>query len=533
MKTVRAIFKRLERWLPFILLAALVAGGYANSLGNEFVSDDIPAIALSPEIGSWSAVFSDLLFPLRPLFYLAVYRAFGPVPAPFRLLNIIFHLGSVFVLYLLVSGMRTRRTGFWAAAVLAVHPLAVEAVGWISGGPYAQSAFFLLLSLLFLDRSARNGRCYFFSLAAFVAGLMSSDKAVFFPLAAALFVIYFQDIRKRWRALVPYFFLAGIWAVFLLARIEGRRGDLRIEHYQSEAFYNPLVQLPVAITSYLELGLWPLRLTLYHSEMTFTFSGIVFRWLILASLGVLVCASFRRRRPEAFWMLFFLFSLAPTLTPLAVAWVVAERYVYAGLAGLAAAGTGAILNLLSFRPKTAGGILTAVVLLLLARTARRNLDWKSEDTLWPSAARFSPSSPANHNNLGDLYSRRGQWEKAEASFRRAIELKPGYADAYHNLAGVYLRVGRIDLAEMKYRRAIHYNPRLWQSRLQLGAILFNRGDRLPALEQLEAAADVNPSAAEIRFNLGVVYRALGREGEAARQFRIASELDPDLAPPPR
>ncbi len=72
----------------------------------------------------------------------------------------------------------------------------------------------------------------------------------------------------------------------------------------------------------------------------------------------------------------------------------------------------------------------------------RNFDWKNQDTLWLATAKTSPSSHQNHNNLGDLYARRGEYEKAVEEFKKAIELKPDYGDAYHNLANVYHQIGK-------------------------------------------------------------------------------------------
>lgn len=515
---------RLNAPVAMLILLALAAAVYANSLPNAFVSDDIPAIAASDDIGQWSAVSREPLFPLRPLLYLIVYRVFGLRPAPFRALNILFHCGGVLVLYLLVRRLQGSRAAFWAGAITAVHPLGTEAVSWISGGPYAQSAFFLLLSLLLLDISRESGTYYPWSLAAFVAGLISSDKAIFFPLGAGLFVLYFQG--RRWRKILPFFLLGAIWAGFLLARIGERRESLAAEHYLESTFINPLYQVPVATSSYLELATWPIRLTLYHSEMVFTPGEILLRWIVFSGLAVFAVFLCRRRRPEGFWLVFFFLSLLPTLTPLGISWVVAERYVYLGLAALAAAAAGLFdFSAGGRRIRDASGVLGCLVLALLAaRTVRRNLDWRTEDSLWLAAARFSPSSSANHNNLGDLYSRRGEWAKAAASFRRAIELQPGYADAYHNLAGVYRRTGFNELAEENYLRAIHYNPRLWQSRLNLADLLFRRGEIPAALEQLLAAAAINPREPSIRHNLGAVYRELGEPGEAARQFAIADQL---------
>ena len=95
---------------------------------------------------------------------------------------------------------------------------------------------------------------------------------------------------------------------------------------------------------------------------------------------------------------------------------------------------------------------------LSVRTITRNADWKNQDTLWLATAKTSPSSPQNHNNLGDYYGRQGDLEKAAEEFKTAIKLKPNYGDAYHNLANIYHQMGEDDLAIENYRKALSFNP---------------------------------------------------------------------------
>ena len=127
----------------------------------------------------------------------------------------------------------------------------------------------------------------------------------------------------------------------------------------------------------------------------------------------------------------------------------------------------------------------------------RNIDWKDEDHLWLAAAKASPSSPQNHNNLGDYYARHGDLEKAAEEFKKAIELKPNYGDAYHNLANTYQKMGKIAEAIENYQKALSFNPRLWQSYQNLAALYFEQQDFESARENLEKAIGLNSQEANL------------------------------------
>ena len=120
--------------------------------------------------------------------------------------------------------------------------------------------------------------------------------------------------------------------------------------------------------------------------------------------------------------------------------------------------------------KTVIAIVAIAIILLFIRTLVRNRDWQDQDHLWLAAERTSPSSQQNHNNLGDLYSRRGDLKQAEWHFKKAIEINPSYADAMHNLANTYVMMGKFEEAIKWYEDALKNKPSLWQSQRQLEAV---------------------------------------------------------------
>lgn len=487
-----------QRRKIFVFLAFLVFLVYANALGNDFVSDDIRGIVNNEHLGNLDYALANKFNFVRPLLYFIIYKIAGLTPSFFRVINIFFHLGSVWSVFVLLSLMTTPPLPIFVASIFAIHPILTESITWISGGGHVQYSFFLLISfvtyLFYLSR--KDNKVLILSLLSFLLALNSSEKAIVLPLLFLLFLFSFQKLSKKWVSLVPFFLTCGYVGLKYLraGAIEQRITSLQAEFYQEPTTYNPLLQIPIAITSYLKLIFWPKNLTLYHSEMIFSQGEYFLRLVIfIVFLGIIIY-SYKHNRHIFFWLSFFIISLLPTLTPFGISWIVAERYVYLGSIGIFV-----VIALLIqkigqiFKNKNVSYAILGVILIALSiRTIVRNNDWRNQDTLWLAAAKTSPSSPQNHNNLGDLYGRRGDFEKSIYHFKKAIELKPGYAAAYHNLGNTYQLIGKINLAIENYQKALSFNPNLWQSHQNLAVIYYQQGKLDLVRQELKKLLQIDP-----------------------------------------
>ena len=526
-------FKQNYWALAFLCLLVLVV--YFNSLGNEFLSDDIPTIVENENIANYGYYLKNYpLLLLRHFYLITIYKVFGLKPVFFRLGNIFFHLGSVITIYGIFSFLATPFLALSVSSIFAVHPILIEAVAWISGGIHAQYSFFLLLSfgLYLLARKKPLNKYYLFSLISFILALSSCEKAVPLPLIILVFELSKDQLSKFWKKIIPYFILSGVWAFWVLfgGAFAGKTTALRTEYYQQGGFYNPLTQVPTAITSYLKLIFWPDKLTLYHSEMLFsTGEYLIMALITLGFFGLIVYTFFKKKyRHCSFWLAFFVIALLPMLTPIKIGWIVAERYVYLGSLGIfAIAGMGIEKISHWAKSKEFGYLVLGTLLVILSiRTIIRNVDWKNQDNLWLAAGKTSPTSPQNHNNLGDLYSRRGEFEKAVVEFKTAIALLPNYGDAYHNLANTYLQMNKIDPAISNYQKALECNPRLWQSHQNLAAIFAQTGQLDLAEEHLKKALAISSNNPNLHLALAIVYQEQGKTKEAQAELQKTLEIDP-------
>ncbi len=522
----------LTRWWVFPFLIILVFIAYFNSLGNDFVSDDIATIKDNILISQinyfWKEPYYNIFnFSFRSFINFIIYHLFILNPLPYRLSNIFFHAGSTILIYLLLKHFFKSSIPLFAASIFAVHPILAESVGWISGGPYSNGAFFALFSFLTYLNAKRIRSLYFLSLVLFLLALLSSEKLFVFPLIITLYEILWGSLNN-WRKLLPFWIIMGLSA-FNLAGLLNTRADLVAKiSLQDTGINNPFLQIPIAVTSYLELIFWPQNLTLYHSEMNFT-QLEYFLYLVIFTIFLgLIFYFLKRERKIFFWLMFFLVSLAPTLTPFRVSSIVAERYVYFASVGIFVFIAWLIENIgHPFKTKKIIYFIFIPILLVLAtRTVVRNNDWKNQDTLWVATAKTSPSSFQNHNNLGDLYMRQNDPERAIEEFKKAIELKPNYADAYHNLANTYYQLKNYGVAAVNYKKAIDLDPSIWQSYQNLATIYFAEEKLDVARENLEKAVSLNPKSSNSYVFLGTIYSEMGEKIKAKENLERALELEP-------
>lgn len=513
-----------------IFLTSLVLITYFNSLNNAFVSDDIADIAKNPKLGSFSYVTSHSFGFIRPLLYFLAFKIGGSTPAFFRSINLFFHLGSVILLYVIVRRLHNSSVAILSSAIFAVHPGFGEAIVWISGGSYPQATFFLLLSFLFYLLQKKGVIYYLSSLIFFYFSFISQMVVVVFPAALVIYELSFSNLKQNFKKIVPFAFLSVVLFLFPLFQVSERVHTLETVHYQQIGIENPLLIIPIAISSYLQLIFWPKDLTLYHSELSLSNLGFVFSWLLVVSFLIILIFSFLKDKKIFFWSSLFILALLPTLVTASfhLTWIVAERYLYLPSVGAVTATVAALFK--TTHSKKAQiiliSILSLIILGLSIRTIVRNIDWQSEDNLWIATGKTSPSSPNTWNNLGDVYGRRGDKQKAAQAFIKAIELKPNYADAYHNLGNTYAEMGEKEKALESYKHAASQSPILWQSYQNMAAIYFDNGETSLALQSMQKAISINSNEPILMINMGIIYLKVGDRVAAARYFNQALQLDP-------
>lgn len=512
-----------------LLLTFLITAVYINSLNNVFLSDDF-GLSRDKNIGSLAYAFSNPLSFARPLLNYITYHIGGMQPISFRLINIFFHTGNTWLIYIILTYLINKKVALFSALIFAVHPILIESVTWISGGTFSQGAFFFLLSLFFYIRSKNNLKFYLGSIVTYFLATNSSVVTLSLFMIYPLYELTFGNILKNWKKNIPFFVISIIIGLFHFGNIAPRLTTQKTIFYTDPSPHiNLFVQIPVAITNYLELIFWPAGLTLYHSELFYTPLTFGIRAVLFVLFLAFVGYMFFKNRIIFFWLSLFLISLAPTLTPFGVSWVVAERYVYLGTLGVIVAFS-YVLYLLYKKERFKVPVTVFIVLAVItlgARSIWRNIDWANEDNLWIATAKTSPSSQNTHNNMGDVYFRHKDYPKAIMEFTKAVTINPRYGDAYHNLGNAYYMNGNIQEAINSYKKGLSINPRIWQSYEALAVIYDSQKKYQEAKEVLEKALAVNPAESELYLYLGIVSLQMNDSLKAKEYYEKGLRVNPE------
>lgn len=538
--------KFLKRnWLPLSFITIIILMAYRSILHYEFVIDDVGSVDAYQRFKDLIPFYKSPAESTRSLMYLIMYTVGQGKPAAFHIVSLFFHIGSIWLIYAVISRMINRSVAFLVGLLAAVHPLFVEPVTWISGSPYVQYSFFALLSLLFyihldpvhakstsLSHHNKKFRWHIYTgaLAAFIFATLMSEKAIVFPLLVALYEFSFGSIKKNWRRLLPFFLLSCLWTLFYIPRAQARIVTHANEYHLQVGLDNPLIQVPVAITSYFQLIFWPDKLSIYHSELLFGWPELIIRFVGFISFLGLIVFFFKKNKLIFFWLSWFFISLLPTLLPMRLSWVYAERYAYLGSMGIFTVVCYYYVRLFfSQRLRVlAGLIFFAVIASLTIRTYIRSLDWQSEDDLWIATAAASPSDFKTHNNVGTVYMKRGNNQLAEKEFLLALAMNKHYADPYYNLGLLYMNNNLFDHAEKNYLFAIKEKPTFWQAYNGLSIVYianqkFDKGE-----EYAKKTVALQPQSPAGYNNLGLIYQVTGKYNLAIKNFKTATALNPDL-----
>ncbi len=301
-------------------------------------------------------------------------------------------------------------------------------------------------------------------------------------------------------------------------------------------FYNPLFQYPTAIPKYLQMVVFPVDLTLYH---TMYIIPVWLNWLILLTY-IFAVGWFWFKNKNMFFALVFIFAAtAPSMAPVKVSWLVAERYVFLGSLGMA------LIMAMYFEKwwkkkqvLTLIG-LTGLCLIYGTRVILRNIDWQTNHNLWVNTCQVSPNSHNAWNNIGDDYDKLANEETTNEKkmehyynsikgFGQSYAVKPNYADAYHNQANIFYKIGRLDLARNGYETAIHYNPGLFQTYLTLVQIDLAEKNETELLRHLTLIQQLKPNDLQVAYISAISYAQIGKVDEAKQLAEMMYKQFPQV-----
>lgn len=540
------------RLLHVAAIVAVTLLAYGGSFDGQFVSDDIPLIRDNPLIGSlaWSNVrqiftsFDDSNYiPLKVLSLAVDRKLWGAEPWGFHITSLLLHIGCALLIYaaLLRLGMG-RGAACLAALVWAVHPLQVESVAWISERKNVLSGFFFFAAfyayLVYSDRP--RARVYLAVLALQVCAVLSKMNTMVLP---AIFLAYEATYRFRLRAAdvvrsLPLFAIGIVVAGYNLAG-----NPVHGANWHGGSVIVTWLTSSVVLFGYLRRTILPAGLQPWYDvrlKDSLADPAVSLSLLGLVALAATTIWLVRTRRRSAFWVLWFLITLAPMLNivvPFPV--LMQDRYMYLALLGPVVLVARALARLARRARAVPAGVGVAAVAVCAVLTYRQVEVWASPFALWrqgnegqawpaadpvyigqdydrqvahlEAAVARDPSSAVLHNNLGGLYFAAGHGEAAQRELEAAARLAPDDPVVVTNLGRLHARAGRSREAAVLLERALAIDPYSADARLDLLRVYLDQGDAAAAGRELAVYAKLHPN----RYRLPMIAR------ERARLARLA------------
>ncbi|MHC4469344.1 MAG: hypothetical protein ACYTDY_01895 [Planctomycetota bacterium] len=535
--------------VPALLLLALTLVGYGRLVvtpGQEFVFDDVRFVERNEavhDLGNAARFFTDpttvdpvawrgIYRPLRTLDFAIDWAIAGPRPWWFHLRNAVLHAVSVLLLVKLLGRWGAgRAAAFLGAGVFALHPVQVEAVGWISSRGDVLCLALFLLALLLHDGGRRLDLRFAGAAASLGLALLAKEAAVVFPAAAILTDFFFRDERRLGRTLARwprYAVYVAVVALYVALRFEvhgAHGGGLS----QLESGWGALIAVR-GFVDYARLILLPVDMVVdpYLAPVrSLDLLSLACLAAVLCIVGWAVVRALRSGGATAFAVLWFVVTILPVsnlLVPLRSP--TAERFLYLPMVGVALPAGLLLARIAGRRPLGVAAVCVFAACVFSVTFARTGV-WLTSDALWEDAVRRHGSFRA-HFYMARRRAEEGRADEANHHFERGIEELSRLPEteepvlqfkADHALRLV--RLGRptdgLDLADEVLERW----PDLAQAHHARAAALF-RLDRLrDACGAIEAALGTDYSPG-VRRTASTIYRGVAgqyeREGNLARRY---------------
>lgn len=529
--SVAEIFKK--DWWFVASIVVILLGIFYNAFGGDFVSDDYATIAQNPDVANVGILGSKMLVSS----YLAntlVGKFFGVIPLPYHMFSILLFILIVVLSFILAYKLFGRGLALIGTLFFAVHPIHVEAVSWISGKPYLFIGLFLVIIMLLFVAYMETRKWWLLALMGlvFLEAFLTDNPRPFsiFALLPLVFILkgYKVDRATMWKLIglvvgAGFLFLLFAWP-HITHRIEAVNGGI---NSSGSIFYDPFFQYPTGIAKYLQLLLVPVDLTLYHTMFVLP---VWLNWAIfLTYFGTIVYFYFKDKR-IFFSLAFVLVAILPSMAPIKVSWLVAERYAF-----LASWGWCMFMAIMALKMwkyhNVAGGVVIVVLSVVFGwRLVIRNMDWQTNHKLWVNTCQVSPNSHNAWNNIGDDYDKLKDYPNAVKGFTQSVLVKPNYADAYHNRANILFKTGRLDLAREMYETGLRFSPGLYQSYISLVQIDLMEKRGQEALGHLEGMAKIEPNNPQTWYVASIVFDSLGDRAKALEATKRALTINANFGP---
>ncbi len=460
---------------------------------------------------------------------------------------------------------------FLATILFAIHPIHTEVVANVKSLDEILSILFICLtfifSLRFLDKNQPID--IIFGVVTFFLALLAKEYAV---IMVFMIPMMFYILRKKTfvQNLMPCLYFWGIFIIYLFIR--GHAVGFNGHVYTNEILDNPYLLASktqklgtelFVLFKYLWLLIVPYPLVSDYSYCQIPYQdlfslpviGTVILYGGIVGLGIWL---FVKRNPLSFAVAFYLFNLAIVSNLfMDIGATMGERLIFhssLGFVCLVAYGAFEAIKKMQLEQKRAVVfIFTSIVVIACGyETMARNLDWRSDVTLFTHDVTIGTNSIMLNGNAGARYIELAQETKdsirkkhkldtAIIYLRKSIYLhkKSAYVSSYLNLGDAYFEQQMPDSAEVywkivrknypSYPQLSNYFFLLGRQYMSLGSKMGGQRNYAGATKEMYKAINVDPNDAELWYNLGGAYFTWGKYDSAYYAWNRTLQINPNHA----
>ena len=523
---------------------------YARTACYPFIEgDDAAMVTQHPVVKlglSWHGLLWALThglygiwMPLTALTHMTDVSLFGSWAGGHHLTSVLWHVLAVLAFYTALRVLTgVRGASLLAAALLAVHPLCVEDVAWVSSRKDLVCGVFFALALLAHGWYAQRPGLFRYAVVFAMALLALAGKTSAAPIPAVLLLLDAWPLgrfrtgdnakcsprRALW--LVAEKIPLGLLAVAVMAVTWRAQHEVgAVAETGAPPFVLRVAAMGGCYVHYLAAFFGPFNLSPSYPYPPLVLWKASGSWVLVAALTLGALAARRKAPWLAVGWFWFLAALVPVsgLMPYGTA-PYADRYMYLPGMGLclAAAWTLATLPL----GRVLRGALCIALVLILAGVSWGQVGvWRDTWSLFARKMQVCPNDAPTFSKAGEWLLKKGDLDGAIRCYRDAARLAPGNAGYCYNL-GSALMDRNPEESVPWLEKATRLNPGDGPAWTNLGCALMNLKRPQDALAPLREGVRIQPNDANARVNLGVALLRTGNREEARAVFGQALALDP-------
>lgn len=447
-----------------------------------------------------------------------------PNPRVFHIANLILHVLSVSVVFVILIRLINRTWAAWVgAALFAIHPLQVEPVAWASGMKTVLSGLLSLIAIwLYIEHARRRdasagasaGRGFFAAATLAFLLAMLSKPAMAATVPAIVVAIDVGLLRRRLPSAIgnvaPWLLIAiVIGAIAIFAR--NPRPDVAMDFVPPPSA-RPLVAID-ALAFHLKQTLFPVRLGIDYGRSPawlWRSPELRYTWLITTVVAIVAIAIRHRARPATVAAITFALAVLPMLGLVPfdaqVYSTVADHHLYLAMLGVAMFVAWVVAR---SRGRLIVPVALAVVVGFGIRAFMQTWSWQSSRELFAHALRVNRRSVIANTQLADVLRE---------------EIVEGLRRGDRNGEGL-----RFAAAMSYYRQALRRRPHDPQALIGIGDLVAMTDKPANAVPYYRKVIDLHGPTADAHARVARAYALQHDREQATLHFVEALRLDPDHA----